>query len=205
MTGAGDTTSTPSSSSYLQPSSGSRSRSSIVSGRSTGSVALASVMATMVPPYPHDCHFASASLRRTHARIRPVDKESSYPQAGCSSEYRLVDVWYQGRGRPGQRLLAEEGRGREPLVEAEDQPGERRHEGDDKDPADLPVQARHGPEGVAVAPHPVALQGDPARDVHDQAAEQRQDAPHPEVALALEESLPVVPDAGKSGEPVVER
>src|SRR5712691_9860404 len=77
-----------------------------------------------------------------------------------------LGVWHQRRCRPGQRLLAEEGRSLSPLVDAEDQAGERGQEGDDEDPAYPPVHAGYQPGGVAVEGYPVALQRDTSGDVH---------------------------------------
>ena len=77
-------------------------------------------------------------------------------------------VWDQGRRGPGQGLLLEERGPGDPHVDESGYPGQRGEEGDEEDPADLPVQAGHRPEGVAVGRRPVTLEGVDTRPPHDQ-------------------------------------
>src|ERR1039458_3749821 len=104
------------------------------------------------------------------------------PGSSLLPAYRLtaaagleVRVGYQRGRAPGQGLLPEVRRRGDPHVDEAGHTGQRGKEGDQEDPADLPVQAGHGPVSEAVARDPVALQAVDASGVHDQAAQPRQD------------------------------
>src|SRR5450756_745508 len=125
------------------------------------------------------------------------------PIYGAGTDLRFG---YKGRGGPGQGLLPEEARLDEPDPDPGDKADERGEERDQEDPADVPVRPeRHQPGCVAVVRcHiPVRPEAPAAGEVHEQAAERRQDAPHPQVAGARRERLTVVPGAGETGEPVI--
>src|SRR5215831_15757335 len=111
------------------------------------------------------------------------------------------------RGRvPGEGFLPEEGRVLDLAVEVAGHAHEGGPDGDHERAAHLPVEPRYGPHRVVVGGGHVVVEPDApaAEEEQDQAAEDRDDALHPQVAHAAGEVPPVVPGAGEAGQPVVE-
>src|SRR5215471_7347809 len=95
-------------------------------------------------------------------------------------------VGYQGLGAPGEGLLLEEGGIPEPAVQIAGQADQAGQDGDHERAADLPVDPRHRPHRVVVLGGDVVVEthAPAAEEEQDQAAEDRDDALHPQIARA---------------------
>src|ERR1017187_5183883 len=106
----------------------------------------ASVQQAIVPAAPKSTSSGCAVMESTRAT-----SASSSTSAILAARRRSGLVGNQGRGRPGQGLLPEEGGRSHPHEEEPEQSDDRSAEGDQEDPTDVPLQAGHRPEGVAAA------------------------------------------------------
>src|SRR5215468_7113582 len=100
---------------------------------------------------------------------------------------RVLLVGDQGWTSPGQGFLLEVSRILDPVEDIRNDAKERRNGRDDERPADLPVNAWHGPQCVVVLGCDVVIEPDaPAtEEVEHQGARHRQDALHPRFRALL--------------------
>src|SRR5215469_13124857 len=98
--------------------------------------------------------------------------------------YAQLLVRDESRRRPRQRLLAEERRCRDAVVDEEHQAHEGCSSRDNERATDLPVNAWHGPVGVVVLGGDVVVQPDTpaAEEPQHQCASYRQNAAQPHIA-----------------------